>query len=66
MKHDFNVMRNHASLVISSQAPKKHHKKLTPERLFPMPDDNTDKQELTKEEVKAILDRSNKRRGIDG
>lgn len=63
-KHDFNVMRLNAFLISAySGLEGKERKKLTPNKMFPM--DEIKKEQMSREELMALFERSNKRRGIE-
>jgi hypothetical protein len=63
-KHDFNVMRLNAFLVsVYSGLEGKARKKLTPNKMFPM--DEIKKEQMSREELIALFERSNKRRGVE-
>ena len=63
-KHDFNVMRHNAYLVsVYSMMEEKARRKLSPQKMYPFKGEKQHER-LSKEEVKQILDRSNRRRGI--
>lgn len=64
VRHDYEVMRQHASLVLAPHVSKKDRNKLKPEKLFPLPGDKKEQKRLTQEEVQEIFNRVRKRRGI--
>jgi len=64
-KHDFNIMRLNAFLVsVYSGLEGKARKKLTPNKMFPMGED-IKKERMTKEQLIALFERSNRRRGVE-
>lgn len=64
-KHQLNVMRINAFLIsVYSGLESKARKKLTPNKMFPM-DDDIKKERMTREQIIAIFERSNRRRGIE-
>jgi len=65
IKHDFNVMRHNAYLVsIFSGLDNKTRRKMTPQKMFPMDQEDIQKKKLTKEQVFEMLKKSNQRRGL--
>ena len=63
-KHDFNIMRINAFLIsVYSGLEGKARKKLTPNKMFPM--DEIKSERMTKEQLIALFERSNRRRGIE-
>jgi hypothetical protein len=50
-KHDFNVMRNHASLTMMPHIERKDQSKIRPDRLFPFEDERIEPQRLSKDEA---------------
>lgn len=65
MKHDFNVMRHNAYLItIFSGLDNKTRKKITPQKMFPMHNEEIKKDKLTKKDVLGMLQQSNRRRGV--
>jgi hypothetical protein len=65
VKHDFNVMRHNAYLIsIFSGLDNKTRRKITPQKMFPLDSEENKKEKLTKEQVLDILQKSNKRRGL--
>jgi len=63
--HEYNLMRTNSYLIsVYSGLDSKFRKKLTPNKMFPLDSDITKKQKLSKQEVKAIFERSMKRRGL--
>lgn len=54
-KHEFNIMRNHASLTLMPHIARKDQSKIRPERLFPFEDERAEPVALTQDEAREMV-----------